>query len=226
MAVIQMGAIVTEIKGSVGGTAFKKQRNTQVMYRKSNGYSRAKLLSNSALAYARYIFTAWSGLIEDDKSAWANEASILFFPDKFGNPVHITARQLFTKCNLNLRNLDYLPNPTIDFTSVVDVLDVDTPLINPTTNYATVNVEPLNGLDTYVLISVQVSINNLQSPTYQSRRVIKTVNINSSTLIDFATELYQTYPYLTSGYKIRLYVEAMNNFGIKGNFTAVTANVI
>lgn len=226
MAVIQMGAIVTKIKGSIGGTAFKIQRGTQVMYRKSNGYSKDKLLANSSLGYARSIFQKWSFLSGSDKLAWNNQAAILFFPDKFGNPVHITGRQLFTKCNLNLRALGYYASPPEGFTPLVSLLTIEPPECDFALQVATCGIETESIGNTYVSLSLEVSLSPLPVPSYVSRKVIKTQVISTTDTFSFFDEMMENYPYITPDYYIRCYFTSMNEYGLKGSTYDLNLNFV
>lgn len=216
MAVYQLGALVTKIKGSIGGTTFKTQRTTNVVMRKSYGYGRSKLLSNAALQYARYIFTKWSFLTPEEQSSWQNTAALVFFPDKFGNQVHITGRQLFTKVNINLQKENYYASVPEGFTMNVPVLDVENALLNPTAKYASLGVEFFDNATGYVIISAEVSINNLQSAVFSRRFALTRSLTTGAALIEFGNEFFERFPYVTNAYNVRMYVEAMNIYGIKG----------
>lgn len=226
MAVFQLGAIVTKIKGSIGGTAFKTQRATNVMFRKSNGYSRSKLLNNQALQYARYIFTRWGYLDPEVQSGWQNMAAIIFFPDKFGNQVHITGRQLYTKTNINLKRVDYFESISPTFSTVIPVLDVEEGLINPVAKYLTLGVEYFDNATAYVEVSAQVSVNNLQSPVYNRRETLLFELITGAALLDLGAAFFAKFPYVTNGYNVRLYVTPVNIYGIKGTPIAVPVNFL
>lgn len=216
MAVYQLGALVTKIKGSIGGTTFKTQRTTNVVMRKSYGYGRSKLLSNAALQYARYIFTKWSFLTPEEQSSWQNTAALVFFPDKFGNQVHITGRQLFTKININLQKENYYASVPEGFTMNVPVLDVENALLNPVAKYASLGVEFFDNATGYVIISAEVSINNLQSAVFSRRFALTRSLTTGAALIEFGNEFFERFPYVTNAYNVRMYVEAMNIYGIKG----------
>lgn len=216
MAVYQLGALVTKIKGSIGGTTFKTQRTTNVVMRKSYGYGRSKLLSNAALQYARYIFTKWSFLTPEEQSSWQNTAALVFFPDKFGNQIHITGRQLFTKVNINLQKENYYAAVPEGFTMNVPVLDVENALLNPVAKYASLGVEFFDNATGYVIISAEVSINNLQSAVFSRRFALTRSLTTGAALIEFGNEFFERFPYVTNAYNVRMYVEAMNIYGIKG----------
>lgn len=225
MAVVKMGALVTEIKGSIGGTAFKLQRGTQVMYKKSSGASKSKLLKNQSLVYSRFIFTAWSSLTDTEKNNWAAQAAILFFPDKFGNQRHITARQLYSKCNLNLRDLNYISEPPAGFNTSIVSWTLSNTVIDIVAQEALLRVNPVTSVGVWVNISCEVVLGQLNAPTFIKRKILKSVFVTSNTLIDFWNEFILQFPYITADYKVRYYVEGMNEYGFKGLTSYIEATV-
>lgn len=216
MAVIQMGAIVSQIKGSIGGTAFKKQRATQVMFRKSSGYSKNKLLLNTALQYSRYIFTRWTDLNPEEKSSWNSLAAILFFVDKFGNSIHITGRQLYTKSNINLRGLQYFSEAPPEFNTLTPLITLSNGLCDPNTQTSSIDIGRVDDVPVYLMVSAEIRQNNLPQPTFTRREAFYIVVNEDAESINFGAELFAKFPYLSSTYNVRYYVDVVNLFGIKG----------
>lgn len=216
MAKILLGSIVTQIRGSVGGTAFKLQRGTQVMYRKSNGYSKNILLKNPALGYARYIFQNWSGLSDAAKTSWYNLAATIWFTDKFGNSVHITGRQLFTKLNLNLQGLDYFTSVPVGMSNVVNPIGITSVSSSVGANTISVAIDNLLTSDLYCLVSAELSPNPLGEPVFNKRKTLKTQFISTSVSISFGTEFFAQFPFALANYNVRVYVTPMNEYGFKG----------
>lgn len=216
MAVYQLGAIVTKIKGSIGGTTFKTQRTTNVVMRKSNGYSRAKLLSNQALQYARWIFTRWSSLSPEEQSGWQNMAAIVFFPDKFGNQVHITGRQLFTKTNINLRNIVFNAAIPVDFSMTVPVVNATLGTLDLATQSLSLPVELLEDGTAYLEVSAEISLNPLPAPSFARRQAIFFEQVTGISTLSLGSGFFNLFPYVREGYNVRLYVVPVNLSGIKG----------
>ena len=102
MAVAKLGAIVTGIAGSIGGTTFRRGRAVLVMQNKSRGRSRSSTLTNPALTKFSTSISAWSKLPAGTRSLWAVAAQQFQFPDKFGTLKYLTPRQLFLKLNADL----------------------------------------------------------------------------------------------------------------------------
>lgn len=215
MAVVKMGAVVTTIKGSIGGTAFKVQRGSQVMYRKSNGTSTSKLLQNTKLGYARAIFQRWAFLSSTDKNDWNALALTITFPDKFGDLVNITGRQLFTKCNLNLQRIIYYTNPTVDFTTVVPELDVRGTSIDIVNEIFDVTIDRYDSQDMYILVQVEVSSRPLNQPTFTTRKTLQAQFSDANVVYNIWPEFIAAFPNFTAADNVRCYFTPMNIYGIK-----------
>ena len=90
MANIKLGAIISDIQGSIGGTSFRRTPHGHSAYNKQ----KKQLLSARALSSRRIelakVFQGWSQLTENERLQ-INEKALLFqFPDKFGNMKNLT----------------------------------------------------------------------------------------------------------------------------------------
>lgn len=216
MAVLQYGAIVTEIKGSLGGHTFKSQRNSFVIQMKSPGASKSKQLLNPALGYAGFIFQQWIQLPGSSQEAWNNEALLVTFKDKFGNDVTISGRDLFTKLNLQL-GVGYLMTvPPVGFTSAVDAFVISGGHFTASPASADVSVIVDSESFSYFDVTAELSVNKLRSPVFRTRQLIKRQQLSTSGTINFTSEFFSKFPYATTGYFVRYYVTILNEFGFKG----------
>ena len=99
MATFKLGAIITDIAGSIGGTTLKRNGSYKVIMNKSSGTPYSRSLNNPSLQYLPYIFKSWSHLSDAEKAAWKEQALLYTFPDKFGTLRNLSGRQLFVKLN-------------------------------------------------------------------------------------------------------------------------------
>lgn len=225
MAVVKLGAFVTEIKGSIGGTCFKTQRSTQVMFKKSNGYSKNKLFKNTVLGYAGVIFRRYGRLDQSLIMGWETLASTILFKDKFGVERNISGRELYTKLNLNLQGYESIDDPaTILYTGTGDFA-LSFPSINVSTGTASIGVTTAATVPEYFLISVEASLNPLQAPVFNRRLTLKADLGTGSRVINFGSELFTAYPFLTNAFNIRVYVDIMSVYGFKGVTQQLVADV-
>lgn len=212
MAVLKMGALVTEIVGSLGGNAFKRQRGTQVMFKKSNGASRSKVLNNKTLSQKSQIFKSWSSLAENIKAMWNSEATKLQFPNKFGDMVNLTGIQLQRKLQIQLSPItlesikpDELDTYVIPFTIYQATINWGT---NDFNIEVTVGEAPIK-----IAIMVEISTRSLNAPSFVRRGIIAVPEFYNETPNNFIGELYAKYPFVNSNYNMRVYLYAINETG-------------
>jgi hypothetical protein len=212
MAILKMGALVTEIIGSLGGMAFKKQRGTQVMMKKSNGASRSSVLQNKRLGEKAQIFQSWGGLSPVIKEEWNFQATKFKFPNKFGNDVNLTGIQLQRK--LQIQNSVYS-------SAVIEPSTIDKTLKNFTISDAEINWGAssfgvrINTVPTGVIIAflIEFSQSNLNEPIYSRRGVFYCDVVPDMVKIELFSELIAKYPFLNDKYNLRLYAYEINPHG-------------
>lgn len=123
MAVIKLGAIVTGIAGSIGGTTFRRTREGLSAMNKSGGPSRNRARQNSILNTLRARIQAWTDLTPITRGDWNDAAPLFQFPDKFGDLKTLTGRQLFIKLSTRAQLIEEpIPDP--------NSLDAVIPFIN------------------------------------------------------------------------------------------------
>ena len=109
MARVKYGAIITGIKGKVGGTVFQGGRSGGVM---KNNTTRRKIVENGGVGgdvdvkqVRRINFSsatkAWSFLTDGERNSWSALIGVWTFIDKFGDVYDGTAFQIFTAANIN-----------------------------------------------------------------------------------------------------------------------------
>jgi hypothetical protein len=213
MAIVKMGALVTEIIGSLGGTAFKRQNGTQVMFKKSNGASRSKVLQNPRLVQNSTIFKKWTTLTLEVQSAWNTLASTNKVKDKFGNDVNISGINFQRKCDLQSNFLGVLPNPLFWSSSLPSFSFVGSPELDWT--HSTFDIQlKINESTANFALMLEYSLNPLQSPVFISRRVWFFGEFEDNVSRDLFDEFFVEFPFLDSAYNLRLYLYCMNNSGV------------
>lgn len=130
MAVVQLGAIVTGLAGSVGGTTFRRNRNSLIMSNKSRGHVPSPIKNSSSISQLSRLAYQWSQLSPSVRSAWNEAAPDYGFPNRFGGLGTLTGRQLFYKLMSEVNYLDLdIPNPVSmnrAVTTILVTLDNDT----------------------------------------------------------------------------------------------------
>jgi len=110
MAIIKMGAVVTDIRNSLGGHVFSRGRSGAIMRTKVTPLNPQTTFQQASRAKLAAISTQWRGLTEDQRIAWNNAVENFLGTNVFGDSVRPTGKNLFTGLNINLLNID---RPTI-----------------------------------------------------------------------------------------------------------------
>lgn len=215
MATFKLGAIITDIAGSIGGTTLKRNGSYKVIMNKSSGTPYSRSYNNPSLQYLPFIFKAWSTLEIAEKEAWIDQARYYTFPDKFGNLRALSGRQLFIKLNAQR----WLVEPSLvdvsSLTSFTENFTIDHVVFNPTEprfNFA-VNGD-YSGLQKYY-VSMEISLQPLRAPSFISRKVIGVYELTANSGVNIIDDVMLAYPFFNKNYNARLYICAVNDSGFK-----------
>jgi hypothetical protein len=215
MAIFKLGAFITAIVGSVGGTNFKRGANNSIVTNKSFGGSNSKLKSNARLNPIANIFKAWSLLDDGVRSDWNDAALDYTFPNKFGDLVNLSGRQLFTKLNIQLLPVGSTVLDATIINNNINTISVD----NFTLEMNPFNVElqmQCDGDDTWILVQLEISQNVLLAPIYNRRKITAYIFGEGAIGFDLSDEVFSQYPFINENYNVRAYVTVMNIYGFKG----------
>lgn len=121
MANIKLGAIITDIAGSVGGSTFRRTPAGVILYNKQGTQIKSAFAQKGVKNKLGAIISGWTTLDPADKTTWENYATMYPFPDKFGNLKYLTGRQLYIKLNGQLIPTD----KRVDLSTFVDSVPVE-----------------------------------------------------------------------------------------------------
>jgi len=225
MAIFKLGAIVTGIVGSIGGTNFKRGANNLIVTNKSFGGSRNKLLQNRQLNPIAKLFKSWGYLSEVLQQTWIDEALNFQFPDKFGVQKNLTGRQLYTKMNIQLLPVGLYIDDASGMTSVVGVLGISNALIYPGTQEASFDYFLASG-SVAIMVSAEITNNFLRAPSFTRREIIYTEDAMGTGTVDFGAQFFAKFPQFDSTYVARIYVDTINGYGFKGAPIFINASTV
>jgi len=114
MAIVKFGAIVTGIKGKVGGQVFQGGRSATIFKNKGNsigassGRQTAYIGDDKSLSRTNFAIVTkhWASLTDGERTSWSALIGVWTFFDKFGDVYEGTAYQIFTAVNLNRLSLE------------------------------------------------------------------------------------------------------------------------
>lgn len=222
MATFKLGAFVTDISGSIGGTTFKRGTGNRIILNKTRGASRNKLLSNPALQKNTALFRKWALTSAQEKSEWATLALNFLFPDKYGVPKHLTGRQLFNKLSIQLSVAGLtIENPS-EISNNIPELFLSNFNISAT-DYTTELLAFVNPSQGIYLVQLEVSLEILKAPTFTRRQIIFFAFANAGANLNIRQALLTRYPYINAQYAVRAYVTMMNESGFRGPTASIEA---
>ena len=215
MASFRLGAIITEIQGSIGGTTIRRTPRNPVMYNKQGRQFRSANSVNSRASALGNIFRSWGNLEQDRRDFWNGIAPLYPQKDKFGNDILLSGRQFYTKLNAQL-----LPVfSSVDVSTFSDVLSapvVSVITLDKTTNDMSLTTVTLI-LNSYVLVRVFPIRSGSSGDISNSSKFIYGALVNETNVVDFTAQFNSTYPYAKVGDKFGVNVIFMNEWGFRSS---------
>jgi len=215
MATFKLGAIVTNVAGSIGGTTLRRARNNFVMYNKARGSSRARLLANPRLGELARFFRTFANAYADNPSGWDALAATIQVPDKFGDLKYLTGRQFYIKCNTQLMvggTQLYSPD---EFTTDVGVFTLSTFIASLSPPDCMIGGSTTIEGD-YIYVAFECSLTPLRAPTFTTRKQYFCGDSSSPLDISVGAQMVAEFPFINNNYFIRAYVTPVNHAGWKG----------
>lgn len=102
MARIILGAIITDMQGSIGGTTFRRSPRGLMMYNKQGTQIKSAFAPASRKNQLGNIFAEWQNLDPAEQTYWGEQSSLYPQKNKFGQDVILTGRQFFTKLSAQM----------------------------------------------------------------------------------------------------------------------------
>lgn len=113
MARVQYGSIVTNLKGSIGGTTYAQSRAGGVAKNRSIGRKNQSSATLAALNRSKQASTLWTSLTASERNAWNTFASAHTHADRFGNVQTLTGYNWFVMVNRNRISLGVSLSSTV-----------------------------------------------------------------------------------------------------------------
>lgn len=219
MANIKLGAIISDIQGSIGGTTFRRTPHGHSAYNKQKKQLLSARSLNSRRIEIANIFQGWSKLSENER-AQINEKALLFqFPDKFGNMKNLTGRQLYTKLTSQLLPTGLTVQSWATLDSNVDapiIDDIDVSLAN--SMFDIYLKYPVNV--TRILVSAKPKPKTGNVKPHAHFRTMLSLNAANLGSVDFYERFIENFPLAVAGECYQVNVYAVNNYGFKSPVSA------
>lgn len=212
MAVFKLGALITDIVGSIGGTTFKRQGSSMVIMRKSNGASKGSTGKNVRLQNNFSIFRSWNALPEEDKRAWNANATATKVKDKFGNNVYISGVAFQRKCELSGQVFDYSNINPRDFNTDIKPFILGDCNIDWTPTDLKIFFNAPEGM-VKVALMLEFSQKNLNSPQFTRRGVFNVFEADGDSSYTVGLLNFPQFAFLNDNYNLRVYAYTCNPTG-------------
>ena len=124
---ILLGAIVTNMAGSVGGQTVRRSQNGQILYNKSQKRNTAAISKNTQVKLMQEIMTSWNEVDSSERAAVVNNAATLQFTNTFGEKVYLKPFQYYVSAMSKLAavgryDLSFLDSPvSIQSVPILDI---------------------------------------------------------------------------------------------------------
>jgi hypothetical protein len=102
MASIQLGLVITDIAGSIGGSTIRRTPRGHILYNKQGRQIKSAFSANSVKNKIGSIFSSWNNLPTISKDEFNRLANLYPFTNKFGKNIFLSGRQLYVKLNSQL----------------------------------------------------------------------------------------------------------------------------
>lgn len=216
MAQIQLGTIVTDIKGSIAGTTFRRSQHAITMFNKIGRNNKNASKPNSRAGSFSKISYRYNQLTETQRAWWADNATRFKFLNKFGSPVYLTARQLFIKLNMQILVVgESVPNTG---TMISDVQSTSITAVSIDVGTQEVFIEISDRVESsYLCFYAQVTTAGRTTPNQNKKQVFFSVYRSSDTTFAVGPEFFALLPFVTEGQKIQVTAYTINYFGFVSN---------
>lgn len=215
MAVFQLGAGITALVGSSGGTTFKRNKSANVWMNKSRGASRSRNLQNIRLSNNAFIFRSWRTLPAITQLAWDDVAADVKVKDKFGADVNISGVAFQRKVQLSYALVNANAVDPTEFNTDLAGISISSATIDWGTTEFYVDIDNI-GLATNVAFMVEFRHGPLNAPQFTRRGVITVQPNDDNQQYNLWSYLLAKYPFLNANYNLRVYVYEINNYGWTG----------
>jgi hypothetical protein len=223
MAKFLLGAAITALVGSSGGTTFKRNKGTNVWMNKSRGASRPSVLNNKRIANNAVIFKMWNQMSLEDQQAWNANATATKVKDKFGQDVNISGVAFSRKCYLAAQVFDNNSIVAATFSTALNPITFPYVYIDWDTRELTVAYIANSG-ECQVAVMLEYSNRALNAPQFTRRGVIGVFAADGDNSFTIDLNPITSLSFLGPQYNLRAYMYTCNEWGWTSvqQFTDVT----
>lgn len=97
MATIKLGGNISDIRGSIGGTVYSRNRGGAYAKQRVKGTNPNTARQNVVRAIMSSMYTAWAALTATVRNNWAAYAAAVPFMNRLGDTINLTGYNMYTR---------------------------------------------------------------------------------------------------------------------------------
>ena len=214
MAVMKLGALITDLAGSIGGSTVRRSPAGLTIFNKSRGRSKSSNLSNKGIQRMQSIIQGWSQLSDAERLQWQAAASKFQRKNKFGDLVNYTGRQFYVAHRNAIFDTNIpLQNPGT-IRQVVDLPIIQNVQFTPNLVFSVSVNNPIVG--GYICVQVQPKVTAASKSVLKRYETLGKIKMSVSRTYDFEPFVNQKFWFKNSRSGIYVYVYYINKNGWRG----------
>lgn len=224
MATFKLGAIITDVAGSIGGTTIRRTTNGHAMYNKQGTQIKSAFAEKSKRLQLSNVFSSWSRLSAKQQSTWRELAVLYPQKDKFGSLKQLTARQFFTKLNAQL----------VPVNRTVDLDDFDSAIPSAVVSSVTFDVAEEQFIfflnenidNVYFMVSVYRVRNKGGVKPHAHFRRTYTSKVTNSSIVDIWASFANQFPLRSVGDNFGVNLQMMTKSGFLSPVQVFSVSIV
>ena len=178
MALIKLGAFITELSGKIGGTIFSKNKGGAYAKNRVVPSNPQTSFQNTIRAFFSIIAKRWKTLTQVERDSWSSAAQTVTRTNRFGDTIKLSGSQLYQERNLNLYNarVPFIDSPVVGVLSLNNFISIFSQSVASLS--LNTGVQPVGAtMVWYATASVSPGIKNIGN---LYRRIGKTTSLDAS----------------------------------------------
>lgn len=214
MATIKLSSLISDIRGSIENTTFKRIGNTHVAYGKQAPQYKSYRNKNNVINKNNFYLQQWATLDENTKAQWIVESEKYLFPDNNGNLKNLTGRQFFLKMNSQLLNY---PNIIVieSMTNVIETILFNFVNIDWLNDQCVITHSPATYSGKIFYHAQRLSRGTTTTNTKQGNKIFEVI-VNQNNEINIFGALDANFNFIKIGDKFQITFYSINDWGFHG----------
>ena len=212
---ILLGALVTQMAGSVGGQTIRRSQNGQIFYNKSLKRNTNSLGLSSQVRRLQNIMTSWKNLPNNKYMAVVDNSTRDVFTDKFGNPIYLKPYNYYVAVMSKLALIPTASPDSLLTPSTLPLIDMQIEAIDISSG-SVIFYASNQAYDDYFILRIYINNNSRITPSVKLSKIIYGGNLDEYSAKNVYDTLIAFYPRLQAGDTATIYTQAIARNGYSG----------